>query len=81
MPLPSSYNAVEEILSRILMQLLRSCCRYPGYNFVSDNDISRAAGAVQERYSDESLHGIIFDIQMLSECDYIVCTFSSQVEH
>ena len=54
------------------------CCRYPGYKFVSDNDISRKAG-MQERYSDESLHGIIFDIQMLSECDYIVCTFSSQV--
>jgi glycoprotein 6-alpha-L-fucosyltransferase len=45
---------------------------------VSDNDISKKA-RLEDRYSDKSLHGIIFDIQMLSECDYIVCTLSSQV--
>lgn len=51
---------------------------YPSYEFISDNEISKSAG-LNERYSDKSLHGVIFDIQMLSECDYLVCTFSSQV--
>ena len=52
--------------------------RYPNYEFVSDSEISKSAG-LESRYSDDSLHGIIFDIQMLSECDFLVCTFSSQV--
>ncbi|XP_028402791.1 alpha-(1,6)-fucosyltransferase-like [Dendronephthya gigantea] len=52
--------------------------KYPHYNFVSDNEISKSAG-VNERYNENSLHGLIFDIQMLSECDFIVCTLSSQV--
>ncbi|EDO43595.1 predicted protein [Nematostella vectensis] len=52
--------------------------KYPDYTFISDQDISKSAG-IASRYSDASLHGVIFDIQMLSECDYLVCTFSSQV--
>ena len=27
----------------------------------------------------KAFYGVIFDIEMLSESDYIVCTFSSQV--
>ena len=53
--------------------------RYPDYHFVSDHEISKSAG-LNERYSDKSLHGVIFDIHMLSECNFIVCTFSSQVK-
>ncbi|XP_077997267.1 alpha-(1,6)-fucosyltransferase-like [Glandiceps talaboti] len=52
--------------------------KYKNYVFVSDNDISRTAGLGQ-RYSDESLKGIILDIHFLSESDFLVCTFSSQV--
>ena len=54
--------------------------RYKSYEFVSDQEISKSAG-LGSRYSDSSLHGVLFDIQMLSECDYLVCTFSSQVKH
>lgn len=53
-------------------------CRYKNYEFISDQEISKSAG-LNSRYSENSLHGVVFDIQMLSECDYLVCTFSSQV--
>ena len=65
-------------LSKELAILIPS--RYKNYEFVSDQEISKSAG-LGSRYSDSSLHGVLFDIQMLSECDYLVCTFSSQVEH
>ena len=52
--------------------------RYPDYVFLNDESIAKSAG-MASRYSDSSLHGVVFDIQMLSECDYLVCTFSSQV--
>ncbi|XP_068688113.1 alpha-(1,6)-fucosyltransferase-like [Montipora foliosa] len=52
--------------------------KYENYEFISDQEISKSAG-LNSRYSDTSLHGVVFDIQMLSECDYLVCTFSSQV--
>ena len=52
--------------------------RYKNYEFISDQEISKSAG-LNSRYSESSLHGVVFDIQMLSECDYLVCTFSSQV--
>lgn len=52
--------------------------KYKNYEFVSDQEISKSAG-LGSRYSDSSLHGVLFDIQMLSECDFLVCTFSSQV--
>ena len=54
--------------------------RYKNYEFISDNEISKSA-APNLRTSDASRLGIVFDIQMLSECDYIVCTFSSNVRH
>ena len=54
--------------------------RYKNYEFVSDQEISKSAG-LGSRYSDSSLHGVLFDIQMLSECDFLVCTFSSQVKY
>ena len=31
------------------------------------------------RYSPESAKGVILDIHFLSQCDFLVCTFSSQV--
>ena len=53
-------------------------CSYPQYIFVSDNEVSKTAG-LNSRYTDASLRGIILDTHMLSLCDYLVCTFSSQV--
>ncbi|KAK3595505.1 hypothetical protein CHS0354_021604 [Potamilus streckersoni] len=51
---------------------------YPNYEFISDNEISKSAG-LNSRYSDASLRGVIIDIHFLSLCNYLVCTFSSQV--
>jgi hypothetical protein len=52
---------------------------YPNYKFVSDNDVSKTAGELSSRYSEKGLYGVVLDVVMLSECDYIVCTLSSQV--
>ncbi|KAK7505522.1 hypothetical protein BaRGS_00003267 [Batillaria attramentaria] len=52
--------------------------KYPGYMFISDNGISKSA-SLGSRYSDSSLRGIILDIHFLSQSDFLVCTFSSQV--
>ncbi|KAJ1522729.1 hypothetical protein ONE63_001889 [Megalurothrips usitatus] len=52
--------------------------RYPDYEILGDPDIAKTA-AIGTRYSDNSLYGIIVDIHFLSRCDFLVCTFSSQV--
>ncbi|XP_033097158.1 alpha-(1,6)-fucosyltransferase-like isoform X2 [Anneissia japonica] len=52
--------------------------RYPEYHFISDNDISKSA-SINQRYSDNSLRGVILDIHFLANSDFLVCTFSSQV--
>lgn len=53
--------------------------RYTSYEIFSDSGISSMASKIDTRYSTSSLFGVIFDVTMMSECDYIVCTFSSQV--
>ena len=53
--------------------------RFPSYKIFSDAGISSLASRTGTRYSTNSLFGLLFDVTMLSECDYIVCTFSSQV--
>ncbi|KAG7199674.1 hypothetical protein KM043_014264 [Ampulex compressa] len=52
--------------------------RYPNYEIIGDPEVAETA-SVAKRYSDSSLQGIIVDIHLLSQCDYLVCTFSSQV--
>lgn len=52
--------------------------KFPDYTFLGDPSIAKLA-SVSSRYSDDSLKGIIVDIHLLSKCDYLVCTFSSQV--
>ena len=37
------------------------------------------ASRTSTRYTVESLFGLLFEIAVLSECNYLVCTFSSQV--
>lgn len=40
---------------------------------------SAQTAGIGTRYSVDSLRNVILDIVMLSECDHLVCTFSSQV--
>lgn len=54
-------------------------CRYPDYEFISDNSISWSAG-LHNRYTENSLRGVILDIHFLSRTNFLVCTFSSQVQ-
>ncbi|CAB1343076.1 unnamed protein product [Coregonus sp. 'balchen'] len=44
----------------------------------NDNSISWSAG-LHNRYTENSLRGVILDIHFLSQTDFLVCTFSSQV--
>ena len=60
------------------MMILTPFSRYPEFLFISDNEASKLAG-LDHRHSEASLHGIISDIELLSESDFVVCTFSSQV--
>ncbi|CAK8692474.1 unnamed protein product [Clavelina lepadiformis] len=51
---------------------------YPDYVFLGDTAIADSA-SLRSRYSKGSLRGVIVDIHFLSKCDYLSCTFSSQV--
>lgn len=52
--------------------------KYPHYQFYGDSQVAKTA-SLGNRYTSESLRGIILDIHMLSKCDFLSCTFSSQV--
>lgn len=52
--------------------------KYPDYEIIGDPNVAKSA-AVSTRYDSSSLNGIILDTYLLSKCDYLVCTFSSQV--
>ncbi|CAG5125708.1 unnamed protein product [Candidula unifasciata] len=52
--------------------------KYPNYTFINDFNGTRTA-SMASRNSKESLHGIITDVYYLARCDYLVCTFSSNV--
>lgn len=51
---------------------------YPHYVFHGSSDRS-ASGSVDKRSSPSGITGIALDIILLSQTDYLVCTFSSQV--
>ncbi|XP_046981052.1 alpha-(1,6)-fucosyltransferase-like [Schistocerca americana] len=52
--------------------------KYPDYTVIGDRNISsRASG--KTKYSKEALDGILVDIHLLSMCDFVVCTFSSNI--
>ncbi|CAH2041646.1 unnamed protein product, partial [Iphiclides podalirius] len=52
--------------------------KYPSYVFHGDASIAQTA-ATHRRYTPLSLTGLLVDLHMLSSCDYLVATFSSQV--
>lgn len=49
-----------------------------GFQFLGDSDVANSAG-IGTRYGVDSLRNVILDIWLLSECNHLVCTFSSQV--
>jgi glycoprotein 6-alpha-L-fucosyltransferase len=52
---------------------------YPDYEFIGNPEGSKLAENQNTRYGNNSLWGALTDIFLLSETDYIVCTFSSAV--
>ena len=65
----------------LFFKVLAECRRkFPDYTFLGDSAIAKSA-SVSNRYNANSLHGIIVDIYMLSQTDYLVGTFSSQVSY
>ena len=52
--------------------------RFKDYVFYGDTTVAKSA-QLNTRYGTESLKGVLQDIHFLSLCDYLVCTFSSQV--
>ncbi|WKY12122.1 hypothetical protein Q1695_003586 [Nippostrongylus brasiliensis] len=52
--------------------------KYKTYEVYGDETTADTA-RLEHRYEDRSLYGVVRDIQLLSRCDYLVCTFSSQV--
>ncbi|KAH8027703.1 hypothetical protein HPB51_007253 [Rhipicephalus microplus] len=71
------YRFQDDIVLSLAFQECKSQM-YPDYQFYGDSRIANTA-ALGQRYSSESLRGVLLDIHMLSRCDYLVCTFSSQV--
>ncbi|VDP60606.1 unnamed protein product [Heligmosomoides polygyrus] len=55
-----------------------TCFRYPTYEVYGDQKTAKTA-QMESRYTDSSLYGVVRDIRLLSHCNYLVCTFSSQV--
>lgn len=49
-----------------------------GFAFLGDAEVANSAG-IGTRYGIDSLRNVILDIWLLSQCDHLVCTFSSQV--
>ncbi|XP_060867931.1 alpha-(1,6)-fucosyltransferase-like [Metopolophium dirhodum] len=52
--------------------------KYPEYDIIGDPEISKT-GSVQKRELDSSIMNINIEIYFLAHCDYVVCTFSSNV--
>ena len=53
--------------------------RYPHVEFLTDPGGAQLAANMGSRYSDDSLRSVYIDTILLSRCEYLVCTFSSQV--
>ena len=56
--------------------------RYPEYDFIAqDQNVSMTAANITSRYSEESMRGVVIDIELLSQTNFLVCTLSSNVSH
>nr|CDJ96289.1 Variant SH3 domain containing protein [Haemonchus contortus] len=52
--------------------------KFLSYEVYGDEQTANTA-QLESRYTDSSLYGVVRDIRLLSHCNYLVCTFSSQV--
>lgn len=53
--------------------------KYPHYEVISNVKGARIASNLNRRSSFESLKGIMVDMHLLTQCDFVVCTFSSNI--
>lgn len=53
--------------------------KYPNYRIISNLNAAKIASDLNSRWTKEGLLGIITDIYLLSLCDFIVCTYSSNI--
>ncbi|CAH1789728.1 unnamed protein product [Owenia fusiformis] len=53
--------------------------KYPQYTYVLNSTNSRTTGHGGSQYTSIGFRGILTDILLLSQTDFLVCTFSSQV--
>ena len=50
-----------------------------GWEILADHSVARVGGDLKARYTSYGLEGILKDVFALAACDFLVCTFSSQV--
>ena len=68
-------------------KVIKECkTKFPGYTFYSDQTVSELASPERfsssgkmRRYTPKGLLGIISDIHILSLCDHLVCTMTSNI--
>ena len=53
--------------------------RYPQYDFIAQDQNVSISASPSKRYSEESLRGVVIDVELLSQTDFLVCTFTSNV--
>lgn len=53
--------------------------KFPQYEIISNTEATKVAYDVKTRYAFGSLMGMISDLHMMSYCDFMVCTLSSNI--
>jgi glycoprotein 6-alpha-L-fucosyltransferase len=53
--------------------------KYKDYEVFTDEEIVQSANNQSERFSLDSLFGMVYDLHMLAGSDFMVCTFTSNV--
>ena len=53
--------------------------RYPSYKFIYNDTYSYLTDSQDTRYSAGGFESLLFDIYFLSNADYLICTFSSNI--
>lgn len=76
--LPKDYVRMVYLASDEPEVLKEAPTKYPNYKFMFDEGNAKSA-ALNSRYTPDSAQGVILDIYFLSQTDFLVCTFSSQV--
>lgn len=53
--------------------------KYPNYEILYNLEASKISFKLETRYTLSALYGTVADIEMLVACDFVVCTFSSNI--